>query len=57
MRHPKIPPVVVFVFCCFVVVVDVVVDVVIVANVVVSVNVVVLALLVVTDHILFTCGQ
>ena len=40
-----------------VVVLDVVVDVVVVANVVVFVNVVILALLVVTDHILFTCGQ
>ena len=39
-----------------VVVLDIVVDVVVVADVV-FVNVVVLALIVVTDHILFTCGQ
>ena len=38
-------------------VLDIVVDVVAVADVAVFVNVIVLALLVVADHILFTCGQ
>ena len=44
-----------------VVVLDIIVDVVVIADVaiyvVVFVNVVVVALLVVTEHILFTCGQ
>ena len=40
-----------------VVVLDIIVDVVFVADVVVFVNVVVLVLLVVTDHILSTCGR